>query len=234
MANMLRSVVGGAAEELGLVGAGAGRSVVRGARGGTGAGFADFLSVSGSPSRSTLAHMGPTPVQASYAASPVFGPAEIAHGWGGTEPTIGAIGDLIHGNPSRGVPGVKGTWGGAAAGFMAGGFAANARSDDSQRGVGTFIKGGLWGAAGGALLSKGLSQGAMNQWAGKRLSGQIAEHGAGSKWAVGAWKASRLVESAEARKFAFASGAMLTGGFMGGDRSRARGFNANRGNRFSG
>lgn len=139
-----------------------------------------------------------------------------------------------------GVPGVSG-FGGAGsayAGFLAGGFAANWRSDDSNRGVGTFIKGGMWGAAGGAMLSKGLSHGALNQRAGNFFADQLMKSGnkltPGVQFAQGAWNAARLVESAGARRTAFATGAMLVGGGMGGDRSRAHGFNANRGNRFSG
>lgn len=137
----------------------------------------------------------------------------------------------------------KGHNGGAYMGFMAGGIAANARSDDSQRGVGTFIKGGLWGAAGGALLSKGLGTGYLGKATGAQFLKQVNAQGVEGlgratpgavQFSHGAWKAARLVESAGARKYAFASGAMLAGGFMGGDRSRAHGFNANRGNRFSG
>ena len=135
----------------------------------------------------------------------------------------------------HGIPRGTGFGGGAFMGMMAGGFAANFNSSPENRGIGAFMKGGLLGGLGGAGLSVGLSKGLLSRGTGAAFSAAV-ERGnlRASQYSHGAWKASRLVESASARKYAFASGAMLTGGMMGGDRSHARGFNSSRGNRFSG
>ena len=119
-----------------------------------------------------------------------------------------ALGGAVAGGTASYATG-GGFWQGAAAGLMVGGGAAAAMRP-----------------AGAAFLSRTPAAG-MD----RTLRGLSHEH-LGPNFTQGMTKAARFTQDTGSRRMAFGAGALLGGTLFGGNRSRARGFNSNRGNRF--
>jgi hypothetical protein len=120
-------------------------------------------------------------------------------------------------------------------GFLAGGFTSTFMAAPEDRGVGTFVKGGLFGMAGGTSMNYLMGSGVLGK--GTAMARAIAVnggHSTASSWAGSAHQMARMAQSKESRAMAFGAGAMLAGGLAGSGRSKAHGINGNRGNRFGG
>lgn len=124
-------------------------------------------------------------------------------------------------------------WGNLGGSFLAGGIMGSMATPKEDRGVASFIKGGLMGGLAGGVATYAVGKRFMSEagLAGYKYA-MKSQSSAGAKFAYGAMRMGQMVESAGARSYVFGTGAMLGGAMFGGISNKRRGMNANRGNRF--